>query len=135
MWNTLSYGLASPRNEILHDINPRVTVRGGKPLFNDTFNTKRRGAIRVGDWKLITGFRDPGLKPKNFSEDYKNVWLFNIVHDPNENKDLSQQFPEKVHDMLDRLEHYQKGMVPCPYPPLDPRANPQYRGGFWGPWK
>ena len=51
----------SPRKEVLITIDP--LGRGGVPLYNDTFDTTIRGAIRVGPWKLITGIRECRLCP------------------------------------------------------------------------
>ena len=50
-------GKASPREEILHNIDPLFAPKGQR-LYNHTFDTRVRAAIRVGEWKLITG--DPG---------------------------------------------------------------------------
>ncbi|GFO13313.1 arylsulfatase b [Plakobranchus ocellatus] len=53
-WNTINKGTASPREVILHNIDilyPRL----GKPILNGTFDSSIRAAIRVGDYKLITG--------------------------------------------------------------------------------
>ena len=47
----------SPRKELLHNIDPLYDQRG-KRLFPDEFDTRVRAALRVGDWKIITG--DPG---------------------------------------------------------------------------
>ncbi|XP_053375357.1 arylsulfatase B-like [Mercenaria mercenaria] len=129
-WETIKYGAKTSRREILHDINPRK-IASIKPLYNNTFNTTMRASIRIGEWKLLTGYQGKqGPKvPSN-----QSTWLFNIKKDPWENKELSMKYPEKVQDMLNRLKHYEKGMVPCPLPKEDPRANPSRRNGFWEPW-
>ncbi len=51
-----SKGKRSPRCEVLINIDP--LSRGGEPLYNDTFDSSIRGAIRLGPWKLITGVPD-----------------------------------------------------------------------------
>ncbi len=51
-----SKGKRSPRSEVLINIDP--LSRGGESLYNDTFDSSIRGAIRVGPWKLITGIPD-----------------------------------------------------------------------------
>ena len=47
-------GHISPRKEILHNIDP-LTPAVGERLYEDTFDNRVRAAIRVGEWKLITG--------------------------------------------------------------------------------
>ncbi|XP_060572636.1 arylsulfatase B-like [Ruditapes philippinarum] len=148
-WNTINQGKSSPRKEILHNIDP-LYKPSGRPLSNTTFDTTRRAALRVGDWKVITGypgngswvpppymncpiFSDP--RESSFKPDDKNVWLFNILKDPNERDDLSETNPDKLKEMLDRLAQYEKTAVPCRYPDNDKRADPKYLGGFWGPWE
>ena len=48
---------SSPRKEILHNIDPLFDP-AGVPKYNGTFKTSTRAALRVGDWKIITG--EPG---------------------------------------------------------------------------
>ena len=50
-------GKPSPRKEILHNIDPLYPPIG-KRMYKDTWDTRVRAALRVGNWKLITG--DPG---------------------------------------------------------------------------
>lgn len=50
-----SIGKPSKRTEILFNIDP-LEIEGGQPLFNGTFDTRIRAALRMDDWKLITGF-------------------------------------------------------------------------------
>ncbi|KAL4218609.1 hypothetical protein ACF0H5_021199 [Mactra antiquata] len=141
-WSTINYGETSPRKELLHNIDPLYPA-SGQPLSNSTFNTTIRAALRVGDWKIITG--EPGngswVPPPHMDspiiddarKDKQNVWLFNIAEDPNERNDLSGKRTDIVTKMLDKLLYYQKSAVPVFSPPNDPKADPE--GGFWGPWE
>ncbi|XP_046580308.1 arylsulfatase J-like [Haliotis rubra] len=125
-----------------------LTQPKGAKLFNNTFDTRIRAAIRVGDWKLITG--SPGFLPPSSGNDSwippphlsketvvdkddkeKNLWLF----DPNEHNDLSASQPGIVKKLLDRLEYYQKTGIPPRYPDPDPKCDPKLHGGVWGPWE
>lgn len=114
------------------------------------WDTSVQAAIRVGDWKLLTG--DPGhgdwVPPqvvpslpgrwwnleRSFSPGHRSVWLFNIRADPWERHDLADHRPEVVQLLLNRLAQYNRTAVPVSYPPDDPRANPGRRRGAWEPW-
>ncbi|CAL8369464.1 unnamed protein product [Boreogadus saida] len=124
------------------------------------FDTNVQAAIRVGDWKLLTG--DPGhgdwVPPQMLSSlpgpwwtlertstsssssssskaaGRKNVWLFNISGDPYERWDQSAQRPDVVTALLERLAFYNRTAVPVFFPPDDPRADPALHGGAWVPW-
>ncbi|XP_030015287.1 arylsulfatase I-like isoform X2 [Sphaeramia orbicularis] len=136
--NTTQAGTAPPR--------PRPTP---PPSVWDTLV---QAAIRVGDWKLLTG--DPGhgdwvppqvltslpgrwwnLERASYkSPKLKSVWLFNITADPYERQDLADQRPDVVRQLLDRLAYYNRTAVPVYFPPDDPRANPDHHRGAWVPW-
>ncbi|XP_046556434.1 arylsulfatase B-like, partial [Haliotis rubra] len=143
-WKTISQNSTSPRTEILHNIDP-LTMPKGQKLYNNTFDTRIRAAIRVGKWKLITGnpgegsWTPPpqsGEKPIQEPVDaLKNLWLFDIPNDPNERHDVSAANPGVVMDLLNRLANYQKTAVPTVYPTSDLMADPKLHGGFWGPWE
>ncbi|XP_021175602.2 arylsulfatase I isoform X1 [Fundulus heteroclitus] len=114
-----------------------------------------QAAIRVGDWKLLTG--DPGhgdwvplqmlptlpgrwwnlersSAPPRKSAAHRNIWLFNITADPFERRDLADQRPDVVQQLLARLAYYNQTAVPVYFPPDDPRANPSRHGEAWVPW-
>ncbi|KAF3698569.1 Arylsulfatase I [Channa argus] len=119
------------------------------------WDTKVQAAIRVRDWKLLTG--DPGhgdwvppqvlptlpgrwwnlertfLSSQNSSTN-THIWLFNITADPYERQNLADQRPDVVRQLLARLAYYNQTSVPVYFPPDDPRANPSRHGGAWGPW-
>lgn len=119
------------------------------------WDTSVQAAIRVGDWKLLTG--DPGhgewVPPQvlptlpgrwwnlerafaslSKSSQHKNIWLFNITDDPYERRDLADQRPDVVQQLLARLVYYNQTAVPVYFPPDDPRANPSEHDGAWVPW-
>ena len=77
-----SEGTKTKRSELLHNIDP-LTPKAGKKLYNDTFDTRVRAAIRVGDWKLITG-TDGTLE------------LYHLGIDPKEQNNLASVLPAKV---------------------------------------
>ncbi|KAJ8390290.1 hypothetical protein AAFF_G00108590 [Aldrovandia affinis] len=153
VWEAISEGMPSPRQDILHNIDPIYTKakNGSWKAGHGIWNTAVQAAIRVGDWKLLTGV--PGysdwVPPQTFSallltnrwhnervrwDRGKSVWLFNITADPYERVDLSQRHPQVVKRLLLRLVHYNKTAVPVRYPAKDSRSNPQLNGGVWGPW-
>ena len=106
-----------------------------------------RAAIRVGNWKLITGDPSHGksgwIAPAEDTGQHsipdpdpesKNVWLFDISKDPTEKTDLFDSHRDIAVDMLNKLAEYQATALPVRYPPNDLRCNPRYHNGFWGPW-
>ncbi|CAL8347317.1 unnamed protein product [Merluccius merluccius] len=164
VWPTLSEGKESPRQEILHNIDPLhkpPSPPGPRPgsgkWSQHIWDTSVQAAIRVGDWKLLTG--DPGhgdwVPPQTLSSlpgrwwdlertftpssaskttANQNIWLFNISGDPYERWDVSAQRPDVVQALLERLAFHNRTAVPVFFPPDDPRADPALRGGAWGPW-
>ncbi|XP_049599749.1 arylsulfatase J isoform X1 [Syngnathus scovelli] len=153
VWEAISEGRPSPRRDILHNIDPLyVKAKNGSwKAGHGLWNTAVRAALRVGHWKLLTGVPGYGdwVPPQTFNPQRlslrqhservrrdrgKSLWLFNIRSDPYERVDLSQRYPDVVKKMLMRLAQYNKTAVRVRYPPKDPRSNPQYNGGVWGPW-
>ncbi|XP_030607276.1 arylsulfatase I-like [Archocentrus centrarchus] len=123
--------------------------------LQSVWDTSVQAAIRVGDWKLLTG--DPGhgdwVPPQMLptplpgrwwnlerstldqkSPAHKSIWLFNITGDPYERHDLAEQRPDVVQQLLARLAYYNQTAVPVYFPPDDPRANPSQHRGAWVPW-
>ncbi|XP_062594709.1 arylsulfatase B-like [Saccostrea cucullata] len=145
-WRTINDGSTpSQRKSILHNIDPLYPPVGQR-LLSSPFDNRIRAAVRMGDWKLVTGFPGngswvppPHMKsqdmPKVNNEAEKNIWLFNITEDPNEHNDVSGTMQHVVMNMLELLAQYNKTAVPCRYPNIDPKADPKYHGGYWGPWE
>ncbi|XP_068562617.1 arylsulfatase B-like isoform X2 [Cebidichthys violaceus] len=160
VWNTISNGVASPRLELLHNIDPLYVdiapcpgtgspvalaqaVSGGS-WANSGFNVSIHAAIRSSNWKLLTGY--PGCdvwfpRPGHNSSEsdpsraapLTSVMLFDVEKDPEERNDLSATFPAVVEYLLRRLQHHQKSALPINFPDQDPRCDPG-PSGAWGPW-
>ena len=86
VWPVITADALSPREEMLIDV--------------DEF----RGAIMVGDWKLIVY----GTLPTR-------VELYNVADDPSEESNRAEENPERVHKMLSRLNDYAWEMEPSLY--------------------
>ncbi|KTG47075.1 hypothetical protein cypCar_00030664 [Cyprinus carpio] len=164
VWDAISRGKASPRVELLHNIDPlyvdtapcpgeevsgeflEESLRSSAPRptalgSHAEFNISVHAAIRYKNWKLLTGypgcplwFAPPGGRPLEASEPLKQVMLFDIEKDPEEREEVSHQRPEVVSFLLRRLQQYQKQAVPIVYPPDDPHCDPETTGA-WGPWE
>ncbi|KAK0140889.1 Arylsulfatase B [Merluccius polli] len=157
MWKTISYGKASPRVELLHNIDPIFVDMGACPgrdegssltqrVSDDQrwsalgFNVSIHAAIRFNNWKLLTGypgcdvwFPRPGGPNTTRTGSLKSVMLFDVDRDPEERSEVSDHFPSVVEFLLSRLNHYQKSALPIVFPPNDPRCDPGPTGA-WGPW-
>lgn len=149
---TLSqYQNMSQPETLLPKSHPTPQLQLSQPVWD----TSVQAAIRVGDWKLLTG--DPGhgdwvppqvlptlpgpwwnlertVSSSHKTSAHKNVWLFNITDDPCERRDLADQRPDVVQQLLARLAYYNQTAVQVYFPPDDPRANPSRHGGAWIPW-
>ncbi|XP_078667488.1 arylsulfatase B-like isoform X1 [Branchiostoma floridae x Branchiostoma belcheri] len=147
VWDTISEGTPSPRKEILHNIDPLIVSTNSdasKVFGHKTFNTAVTAAIRVGEWKLLTG--NPGngdwqlqsfdkkIREKSTGVRGKQLWLYNIRDDPQERRELSAEYPEVVKRLLGRLAAYNETAVPVYWPNIDPRSNPALHGDLVGPW-
>ncbi|KAM9307267.1 arylsulfatase B [Pholidichthys leucotaenia] len=160
MWNTISKRFASPRLELLHNIDPlyddiapcpgrqqQLTLAqeaGTDPWAKSRFNVSIHAAIRSSNWKLLTGY--PGCdvwfpRPDHNSSELgpsevdplRPVMLFDIEKDPEERNEVATQFPAVVDYLLSRLHFYQSGALPINFPDDDPKCDPG-PSGAWGPW-
>jgi len=152
-WKTISENAKTTRTEILHNIDPMYssfdqtkdteTIRMG-------FDTSVHAAIRVGDWKLLTGDQgfDDWVKPPewdipvtlknkhqtNEQVNEKLIQLYNVKEDPSERKEISALYPAIVDELLLKLAEYNSTSVPVQFPRRDFNADPKYHQNFWQPW-
>jgi arylsulfatase A-like enzyme len=103
LWGTLTEGKGSPHEEILINAEPT------------------RGAVRVGDWKLVLGgarntanadlgqggARRQGRRGGVGAE----VELFNLKEDPGEKTNLAEKEPDRVKELRERYETYARAAV------------------------
>jgi arylsulfatase A-like enzyme len=75
VWQTISKGAPSPRNEVVYSVEPY------------------RASIRQGNWKLIWRTTLP-----------TRVELYDLASDPSEKNDVSRAHPEKVAELRQRLD-------------------------------
>jgi arylsulfatase A-like enzyme len=131
-WNAISTGAKSARNEFVYNLD-------------DSFDpTTGHAAIRVGDFKLISGYPGPyqgWYKPeqelKGASAGFNSTWsgdgLYNLKDDPTEHNDLSKEHPDVVINLKAKLDEYRKAYVKPNDPKNDDKADPKYHGGHWMP--
>nr|XP_006817131.1 PREDICTED: arylsulfatase I [Saccoglossus kowalevskii] len=149
-WDTISRGMASPRHEILHTIDSQALrpVDRGREKWstNPYFDVFTLAAIRVGDWKLLTGpagndswipSPESGYEVINLKKLYgKVVRLYNIPNDPYEHDDRADEYPEVVEALLKRLGEFSQQTVKPNYPGVIDviYGNPDLHNGVWAPW-
>jgi len=137
-WEAITEDEEYPRDDILHNINPR----------------ERTAALRCGDWKIVVEIKrncpapsvqyDGVFDPPNYDnipsvtakaqgclvlDEDNEISLFNIAVDPGEEKDLAEQEKDKVQQLLDKINEYCAVMVDPVFPDRDPKSNP-----VWKPW-
>jgi arylsulfatase A-like enzyme len=96
MWPTIANGQRTPRREVLLNV--------------DDFH----GAILIGEWKLIVHTALPA-----------RIELFDIANDPEEAENKASTYPDRVRELLDRLNAYAYEMAPSLYlNSLVPAASP-----------
>lgn len=83
VWSTISEGAASPRTELVYNVDPLV------------------GAVRQGDMKLVW----QGALPQR-------IELFDLAKDPSESTNLAEQEPEVVAKLQARITELATEMAP-----------------------
>ena len=113
------------------DILPVLTAGESSPHEEILLNTTPTGgALRRGDWKIvIRGDRSAVDTNQNIRRSQTKVELFNLSEDPAEQHNLTEQHPEKLQELRDRLNEYARAAVP-------PRNKPKAAGfrvpEIWG---
>lgn len=106
IWATVARGEAAPRRDLLLNVEPD------------------EGAIRRGPWKLV--YR--GALPLPAGAPAGKAELFHLDTDPHEKSDLSAAHPERVKELLGRLDRYARQAVPPNGGPNSPQ-----RAGWQSP--
>ena len=136
MWNAINNNSPSPRKEILLQLDPPSDAYPKRYFIG-------QAAIRVGDWKLITGQPNCSLLGgKGFPDGcasgwvYLNgtmdlpplnpslTWLFNVTADPTEHNNVASDYPDVVAKLKERIEVYNSTNLVQMYYPIDQTSNP-----------
>ena len=106
----------------LDGLNVWESIHSGKPSPRTTVlmnTTPTKGAIRVGDWKLVLngGASDePEETPKKGKKaavlQAKSVELFNLKDDPSEKENLAGKFPDKIKELKKEYDNLAKQALP-----------------------
>uniref|UniRef100_A0A0N5BGH0 Sulfatase domain-containing protein n=1 Tax=Strongyloides papillosus TaxID=174720 RepID=A0A0N5BGH0_STREA len=95
--------------------------------FSFIYNiAKGQSAMRVGIFKLIFE-GDPFVTPKR-----GKVWLFNLIDDPTEKKDLSKTHRVIVNVLMIRMGEFIRKSVPTVRKPTSIVGHPKYFNGSYG---
>ncbi|XP_006819322.1 arylsulfatase J-like [Saccoglossus kowalevskii] len=116
----------SARGDVLIGLDP--TEKAGKkyrtgPFKDDKFDITIYAAIKMSKWKLLAGNNGPrnswnmadpvGGQTRDLDfDETRMVRLYDLVDDPSERTDVSEEKQEIVHKMLAKLDEYAKKAVP-----------------------
>ncbi|MGH8630550.1 MAG: arylsulfatase B [Burkholderiales bacterium] len=103
VWSAIAEGKPSPRKELLVNVE------------------EFRGAVMVGNWKLIVYAPLPARHE-----------LYNIYDDPSEEDNRAEREPQKVRELLARLNEFAWEMAPSLYLADLARARKHDAPAFWG---
>jgi arylsulfatase A-like enzyme len=104
VWGAITESAVNPRRELLINVE------------------EARGAVRVGEWKLIARATLPS-----------RMELFNVANDPGETTNLADTYPDRVRDLYGKLNAYAYDMAPAGY--LVEESGKGRRGeppAYWG---
>lgn len=126
------------------DAWPAITGKADSPHEFILLNTAPgKGALRMGDWKLVIGGNMPdsedgpesGAAPKKAKSKGRKksaeatLELFNLAEDPNEKNNLATSHPEKVAELSKKLDELAAQAVP---PKSAPKAPGFKTPRVWG---
>ncbi|XP_077867836.1 arylsulfatase I-like [Saccoglossus kowalevskii] len=121
-WETISQGKKTNRKEVLLNFLPgnisgNINENREGEATADYFDTMPFAAIRVGDWKLLTGNKDSignWEKPAELGmliiqpQNHGRIELYNVKKDPEERENMADENTLKVHELLLKLKEYSK---------------------------
>ncbi|XP_055333770.1 arylsulfatase B-like [Paramacrobiotus metropolitanus] len=147
MWRALSEDTASPRTEILLNIDHErqiYALRSAqyKLVIGSTYEGKwdgwypPEGQSTISDSLTVncTPPVDPSVKT-SCQPLTGAPCLFDIEKDPCEYENLADIMPRKLEELMKKLRWYNTTVVPPRNLPHDPAAKPQYHNYIWSPWK
>ena len=96
-----------PKDRVYDGVDLVKTVNENKIAHKDLYwRSGDAKAIRSGDWKLI------------ISGKTHEKWLYNLASDKSETKDLAQQNQQKVKELENALQNWEKGLIKPLWPNL-----------------
>lgn len=132
------------------EFNQRIEIPGGSRPYeglDEMMSNSRAAAVlkrlygrddvfeHAGQWRreatLTCG--DDAAANANFSPGAP-YYVFDITNDPCELHNLAEERPEILTMLLEKLEAYNKTVVPPVNDTVDPRGAPERHNGVWAPW-
>ncbi|KAG0411974.1 hypothetical protein HPB47_010888 [Ixodes persulcatus] len=87
------------------------------------------------NWRNETVVRCDQYAPRDNFVAASPPYYFDLEHDPCELNNLAASNVTELHELINKIVEYAKGMLPPAKTPMDPRGLPQYNHGLWGPWQ
>jgi len=92
-------------NSLLGQLTDSDFQQQAQPVIHHS--SRGHFAIRYGDWKMIEkrgsgGFTPPASQPTPTGE--RPQRLFNLKEDPSELNDVSQEYPQKLEQLIQQLD-------------------------------
>lgn len=113
-------------NTLSYDVSSVLNSKVNKAISNaDKSSTKLTETILI-DIRNKLEVKQSGAERKQLTCSLNSICLFDVINDPTETTDISNNHPEIVSKLKESLEKYREQLMPSRNRPVDPNSNPIY---------